>query len=242
MLRVTFSTAAAPFLATNTLTQLASDNANFFPQASQVLKEDSYVDDIVTGENTEERLLSLQSDLNKITKSGGFELCKWVAYRDHVMNSIPKEVRGTLDPLCLDVDNSVKTLGIQWHPAVDNFGFKVQLHGFSYAAAVYIRSVTVEKLRYIFLAWINSASYKWKPFVANRITEIHECRPVPKWHHINGKGNPADLPSRGISPPDLQGNNLWWHGPALLHATYHAKDIDQSQVPPEALVEQRYRL
>ncbi|CAG7822194.1 unnamed protein product, partial [Allacma fusca] len=266
-------------------------------------------------------------------------------------------------------DNSVKTLGIQWHPAVDNFGFKVQvinvdrsftkrevlsdtaklfdplgilspvtiypklflqalwklelgwdesipeeiaigwkhyretlprleqiqiprcvivpnvinlqLHGFSdaseraYAAAVYIRSVAVSgsievhlltsktkvaplknvslprlelcgavllaklmtnvhqalALNFnelhcwsdstIVLAWINSASYKWKPFVANRITEIHECRPAPKWHHISGKDNPADLPSRGISPPDLQGNNLWWHGPALLHAPYH---------------------
>ncbi|CAG7823086.1 unnamed protein product, partial [Allacma fusca] len=91
MLRVTFGTAAAPFLATNTLTQLANDNVNLFPQASQVLKEDSYVDDIVTGENTKERLLSLQADLDKLTKSGGFELSKWVANSDHVMNSIPKE-------------------------------------------------------------------------------------------------------------------------------------------------------
>ncbi|XP_043493640.1 uncharacterized protein LOC122518673 [Polistes fuscatus] len=49
---VTYGTASASFLATRTLHQLASDEFNRFPRAAIALKEDFYVDDLLTGART----------------------------------------------------------------------------------------------------------------------------------------------------------------------------------------------
>lgn len=44
----TYVTSSAPFLAIRTLKQIAIDEAPQFPLAAQVIKEDVYMDDIVT--------------------------------------------------------------------------------------------------------------------------------------------------------------------------------------------------
>ena len=40
--------------------------------------------------------------------------------------------------------------------------------------------------------------------------------PDSHWHHIEGKSNPADLATRGISTNFLSSSELWWHGPQFL--------------------------
>ncbi|GFX23631.1 uncharacterized protein TNCV_3595731 [Trichonephila clavipes] len=42
-----------------------------------------------------------------------------------------------------------------------------------------------------------------------------------EWHHINSKDNPADPLSRGLPVDDLNGNNIWWCSPDILH-----RDVD----------------
>ncbi|CAG7826059.1 unnamed protein product [Allacma fusca] len=76
---VTFGTASAPFLATQTLCQLANDEGSKFPMAAPVLLKDAYVDDIATGEVNVNRAVELYSQLDSITKCAGFELSKWVS-------------------------------------------------------------------------------------------------------------------------------------------------------------------
>ncbi|XP_072936558.1 uncharacterized protein [Epargyreus clarus] len=49
LLTVTFGTAPAPYLAVKTLMQLAEDEGVDYPLASKILKEDFYVDDLLTG-------------------------------------------------------------------------------------------------------------------------------------------------------------------------------------------------
>lgn len=68
----------------------------------------------------------------------------------------------------------------------------------------------------VVLAWISSHPSRWKPFVANRVSEIQTSQPRASWRHISGLQNPADLTTRGIAPHDLQTNSLWWHGPEWL--------------------------
>ncbi|UYV67106.1 hypothetical protein LAZ67_4003903 [Cordylochernes scorpioides] len=53
----------------------------------------------------------------------------------------------------------------------------------------------------IALCWINSEPCRWKTFVANRVSEIHQG----VWCHVDGRQNPADCASRGIFPSDLVG-------------------------------------
>lgn len=68
----------------------------------------------------------------------------------------------------------------------------------------------------ITLAWVSKAPTRWKTFVANRVAEIQTLLPGVPWRHVSTRENPADCASRGISPDDLIGNDLWWSGPSWL--------------------------
>jgi len=52
------------------------------------------------------------------------------------------------------------------------------------------------------LYWIIGEGKQWKQFVQNRVTDIRRLVAVQHWSHCAGKDNPADMPSRGISPPN----------------------------------------
>ena len=78
----------------------------------------------------------------------------------------------------------------------------------------------------IVLYWIRNECRKFKPFVANRIGEIHRSTNPQQWRHIPGESNPADLPTRGLSATDLANNKLWKKGPEILQQ-------DESTWPPQ---------
>ncbi|CAG7832932.1 unnamed protein product [Allacma fusca] len=73
-LTVTYGTACAPFLATQTLCQLAHDEGAQFPLAANAILKDTYVDDVVTGETTSASALELYRELDGLTKCGKFQL------------------------------------------------------------------------------------------------------------------------------------------------------------------------
>ena len=64
--------------------------------------------------------------------------------------------------------------------------------------------------------WIKGTGRDWKPFVQNRVQEIRKLVPVNCWSHCSGKENPADIPSRGLTPLELLVNKLWKNGPHWL--------------------------
>ena len=66
------------------------------------------------------------------------------------------------------------------------------------------------------LSWIHGMNKDWKPFVQNRVEEIRRLVPAKQWRHCPGKGNPADLPSRGMLPAELTDSSLWFIGPSWL--------------------------
>ena len=57
----------------------------------------------------------------------------------------------------------------------------------------------------------------WKPFVHTHVEEIRRLIPPEHWSHCSGQGNPADLPSRGLTPLHLSQSKLWLDGPKLLN-------------------------
>ena len=59
------------------------------------------------------------------------------------------------------------------------------------------------------LFWIRGIGKDWKPFVQNRVDEIRKLTPVEWWNHCPGRENPANLPSRGLTPTELATNQLW---------------------------------
>ncbi|GFY47288.1 DUF1758 domain-containing protein [Trichonephila inaurata madagascariensis] len=102
---------------------------------------------------------------------------------------------------------------------------QVTLHGFSDASEAACACVVLSR--------VSSPPRNWKPFVANRTSEILDIIPCKKWRHVPSKENPADLGSRGISPKDLPNCSHWW------------KDLnveEEIKSPPETVEESKLTL
>lgn len=122
---VTYGMAASPFLAVRALQQLAKDEQQSFPRAARVVLSDFYVDDLITGCDSSEDAVGLQRELADLLSRGGFELRKWSSNCEQTLNAIPQELRASCQPLHLNEDVPVRTLGLLWHPAGDWFTFQV---------------------------------------------------------------------------------------------------------------------
>ncbi|XP_068717258.1 uncharacterized protein [Montipora capricornis] len=67
----------------------------------------------------------------------------------------------------------------------------------------------------ITLAWIQSPSRSFKPFVSSRVGKIQSNTDPNQWKRIPSQDNVADNLSRGIRVNELQGR--WKHGPEFLY-------------------------
>lgn len=123
---VTYGVSSAPFLAIRTLLQLASDEKHNFPYAAKVIFSDIYVDDVVTGCSSLEEAITLQSQLQGLLKSGGFDLRKWSSNNPIVLDSIPPSLRQTNCQSFDTVDSFQKVLGMNWNPSSDSFSYKIE--------------------------------------------------------------------------------------------------------------------
>lgn len=76
LLTVTYGLACAPFLAIRTLRQLASDEGKRYPLGAAALEQDFYVDDVLSGADSEKHAMELQLQLRQLLKASDFELQK----------------------------------------------------------------------------------------------------------------------------------------------------------------------
>lgn len=359
---VTYGTASAPYLAIRSLAELGNECANSLSVISNIIKNDFYVDDLLTGADTIEEAQVICKSLNEVLRKGCFNLRKWISndinvltpvsksdihpkvlvfgpheytktlgliwsfQGDHMMYAISKssnqqvtkrsilsEVSQVFDPLGLlspctitakmllqDIwranlswDEPIPTTLLEkWRSFKDDLinlndvkiprhvicknPRRLELHGFSdasvqgYGACLYLRStndtgshfvhllcsktrvaplktlsvprlelcaavvlarlasqaykalnITFNDLIFwtdstVVLGWIGTTPNLLKPFVANRVAEIQELSQTATWRHVPTKDNPADLPSRGVSPSQLKECSLWWNGPSWL--------------------------
>ena len=65
------------------------------------------------------------------------------------------------------------------------------------------------------LCWIRNHKV-WKTYVQNRVNEIRQLTSNFEWRPCPGHLNPADLPSRGCSGPELARTENWLKGPEFL--------------------------
>jgi len=69
---VMYGTASALFLATRCLQQLIEDEAINYPEAAKIAREGGYyVDDLITGTDDVDMVLSLQQELIEMLRKGG---------------------------------------------------------------------------------------------------------------------------------------------------------------------------
>lgn len=124
---VTYGTASAPFLATRTLVQLAEDEHERFPVGAQILKDDFYVDDCLSGFETLEEAAQAIGELRGILHEGGFSIHKWCSNTQQLLDLVPRdewEKQTEIAEISYSNNNhTVKTLGLLWEPEKDQFLF-----------------------------------------------------------------------------------------------------------------------
>lgn len=114
-------------LATRCLYQLALENDNNYPLASNTIKNDFYVDDLLTGSNSISELLRIQKDLTKILAAAGFELRKWLSNCPDYPMLFNVNDKLTSSILKLGNNESNKTLGILWNASQDNIQYAISI-------------------------------------------------------------------------------------------------------------------
>lgn len=68
----------------------------------------------------------------------------------------------------------------------------------------------------IVLGYINNEKKRFKTFVGNRVSIIHELTTNNQWRHVDSKSNPADVASRGAYAYDRKRIDMWLGGPEFL--------------------------
>ncbi|GFU30065.1 DUF1758 domain-containing protein [Trichonephila clavipes] len=161
----------------------------------------------------------------------GFHLRKWRSNSRDVLINISKNPEFNEPNVEIHPENCSKALGLIWDSKEDRcIGSSLRLcrlcgakrsenyqscdvgrkkQSRSSQAHMYSKTRVV-------LSWLSSPPRNWKPFVANRTSEILDIIPCKQWRYVLSKENPADLGSRGMSPKDLPDCSLWWEGPQWL--------------------------
>ncbi|CAK1584170.1 unnamed protein product [Parnassius mnemosyne] len=131
LLRVTFGTASAPYLAVRTLQQLAYDEGKDMISAAERVLQDFYMDDLMSGCETVEEGVQVYKDLNKMMQKGGFQLQKWGSNSRELLEKTGEVVKSQSGNIELNVgkenESFTKVLGLYWNNVTDNFEYRVQL-------------------------------------------------------------------------------------------------------------------
>lgn len=86
---------------------------------------------------------------------------------------------------------------------------------------------------------VAARTLKWKLFVGNRVSEIHERLPNVPWRHVPGSSNPADIASRGVSAAEIGDLDLCWNGPSWLSCVPSEWPILEPPLNPDAPLEMK---
>ncbi|GBP10481.1 hypothetical protein EVAR_70789_1 [Eumeta japonica] len=119
---ITYGLSSAPFLAIRSLFLIADKSSSIFPLGSKTLKEDIYVDDILTGANDIETLLVKKSELKQMLKFHGLQLAKWSSNCVDINVNPENEVS-----IKSAKDEVTKTLGMSWKTNQDIFCYRFEL-------------------------------------------------------------------------------------------------------------------
>lgn len=123
--RLVFGNASSPYIAVRCLFQLAFENEEKYPEACERIKNDMYMDDLLTGSDSSNELLSMQRDISSILASAGFTLRKWLT-NDHGLLKrfeVTKEIEISIVNIGENEQN--KTLGVYWNSSQDLFQYKI---------------------------------------------------------------------------------------------------------------------
>jgi len=107
------------------MNQLAVNHGASFPLAVLVIKRQIYVDDFIFGADDKRLARQTRDQVVSLLKQGGFTLRKWASNSPELLDDIDPNNHGLAQSRELCEDDSLKILGLTWHPNRDIFQFRV---------------------------------------------------------------------------------------------------------------------
>ncbi|XP_026744950.1 uncharacterized protein LOC113506309 [Trichoplusia ni] len=156
LITVTFGTASAPYLAVKALQQLAADECGDNLDLAKIIVSDFYMDDLMSGAETEEDAFKIYTDITKILGKGGFELQKWKRNCQGLLNKIRD---GNDEALQIKIDELTKILGLTWNARDDCFQYSLELKPIAgpvtkiKIASIIVAKTLIQKLWLAGLQW-----------------------------------------------------------------------------------------
>lgn len=126
----TFGTAAAPFLATRTLVQIAKERQLTHPLAAEALTKNFYVDDLLGGNHSINEASKCRDELLHVLGEHHLPLRKWTSNCKQFLEALPDELteeslKQTKIKQTIIEDDTSKALGLLWSPTTDSFSYKI---------------------------------------------------------------------------------------------------------------------
>lgn len=107
-------------MAIRSLKEVASDEAENFPVGSRVVSSDFHVDDLLTGGDSIETVKKIWRETTELLATAKLPMRKWSSNNNKILEQIPEEER-EIKGQEIQIDDSIKTLGVGWLPITDNF-------------------------------------------------------------------------------------------------------------------------
>ncbi|XP_071052868.1 uncharacterized protein [Onthophagus taurus] len=118
---ITYGTASASYLATRCLKQLGLESSD--PVIANVIKNHFYVDDLLTGADSVQKVMYIIDGVSLTLNAGGFKLHKWVSNNPAILRCV-SDSRAE-DIIDMGRRENTRTLGLMWDPQKDVFKFNI---------------------------------------------------------------------------------------------------------------------
>lgn len=119
--RISFGDSPSGTIATAALRKTAEMAKENYPKTSELLINNTYMDDIINSVDNVETAKKLTNEMETILSDGNFKITEWIYSHDNIapdQDLIPTEKKTANE----------KALGVVWNPSTDNFYFKVKLN------------------------------------------------------------------------------------------------------------------
>ena len=118
---LTFGDKPAPEMALTALKKTAEESADVHPEAADVLKNNTYMDDICESRKTTDEARKITHEIDEVLATGGFSVKEWISNRDERKDG-PQQKRDVASTN--EKGSTEKVLGLGWNPESD----KLKLH------------------------------------------------------------------------------------------------------------------
>ncbi|XP_023318022.1 uncharacterized protein LOC111694358 [Trichogramma pretiosum] len=125
LIMVTFGSGPSAFLANRTLRQLAEDVGEKYPLATPIVRQEMYMDDVLSGAFDIKVAMQKRDQLDALFSAEGLTLAKWMTNDDQMLHSFGPDSLAKESTLKVGLGFSV--LGLVWEPRTDVFQFNVSI-------------------------------------------------------------------------------------------------------------------